>query len=275
MIKGLIQNLRTDLDPVIISAPTLRSGTTLFQRLLCSAPGCLIFGEGCVLDLEMLLSVYIAKSMTYSSNQQRFEGVRHRVVEDEDDGWIPDLMPDLDGYVEALGQGCFSGLDYCRTYAQTRERPKWGFKYPGLQPHILETMLSAMPAARLIYIYRDIVDCLRSAKAKQLVATDVGAELFCRSWAKNLTHARSIAGRPSVLLINYSEMLVEPELYIRGIEEFSGVDGIRRDILGKKINSSTDGNADEYLEPAVLTANEMRMIDGLTSTLRSSLFQSD
>ena len=45
----------TDLDPMIITAPTIRSGTTLVQRLLCSSTRGLIFGEPIAQDLEFFV----------------------------------------------------------------------------------------------------------------------------------------------------------------------------------------------------------------------------
>src|SRR5438874_2702793 len=106
MLTNMTPALQTDLDPLIISSPTIRSGTTLVQRLLCSSSSCLIFGESVVLDLEMLLGVYAAKAMMYSSNRRRLADITRRVVEEGLDGWMPELMPDVDEYTAAIGRGC-------------------------------------------------------------------------------------------------------------------------------------------------------------------------
>lgn len=42
----------TERSLIIITLPTIRSGTTLPQRLLCSATNALIYGATCAQDLE-------------------------------------------------------------------------------------------------------------------------------------------------------------------------------------------------------------------------------
>ena len=61
MIDGLPQQLISDLDPLVITSPVIRSGTTLLQRLLCSSPSALIYGELCAQDLEFFLNLYTFK----------------------------------------------------------------------------------------------------------------------------------------------------------------------------------------------------------------------
>src|SRR5215470_18796534 len=95
-----------DLDPLIISAPTVRSGTTLLQRLLCSATNALIFGENCAQDLEFFLGAYISKRLMYHHYRDRFTETLTRVNSGATDDWILDLMPDIDGYLQALGRSC-------------------------------------------------------------------------------------------------------------------------------------------------------------------------
>src|SRR5689334_18970654 len=99
----------TDMDPVIITSPTIRSGTTLLQRLLCSAPKGFIFGENCAQDLELFLRVYFSKSLMYSFNKRQFAETLGAFINGQPQGWIIDLMPDIDEYLQTLSRSCLAG----------------------------------------------------------------------------------------------------------------------------------------------------------------------
>jgi hypothetical protein len=42
----------SELEPLFVTAPVTRCGTTLLQRLICSAPNALLFGESVAADME-------------------------------------------------------------------------------------------------------------------------------------------------------------------------------------------------------------------------------
>src|SRR6185295_800298 len=169
----------TELDPVIITSPTIRSGTTLLQRLLCSATNALIYGETCAQDLEVFLTLYRSRALMYSVGKPNYAASLSHVRAGDVNDWILDLMPDIDGYLEQLGRCCFSLLTYCRDYAVGAGRPIWGLKAPGFKPHTIALIRQAMPQARFLYIHRDVVDCLRSAKARQTVRSELEVKEFC------------------------------------------------------------------------------------------------
>ena len=62
----------SSLDPIIVTSPTIRSGTTLLQRLLCSSGNALVYGEECGKDLELFLQLYASKVTMYAHSRQRF-----------------------------------------------------------------------------------------------------------------------------------------------------------------------------------------------------------
>ena len=144
----------------------VRSCTTLLHHLLCSSDNALIFGEKCAEDLELLLGIYVSKVMMYTYYRDRFTETLNYINTGKTDDWILDLMPDLDGYLNAFGRSCFSGIEYCREYAIRAGRPVWGFKFPGWKRQTIQLMREIMPACHLIYIYRDAVACLKSANAR-------------------------------------------------------------------------------------------------------------
>ena len=265
----------TDLNPLIIASPTIRSGTTLLQRLLCSATNALIYGETCAHDLELFLTVHQSRVLMYGMGKPRYAASLSQVEAGDVNDWILDLMPDIDGYLDHLGRSCFSLLTYCRDYAVAAGRPVWGVKAPGLKIPMLDLIRQTMPQARFIYIHRDILDCLRSAKARQSVRSESEVKAFCQSWAVNLRYALRLSHEPFMQLLNYAELIAEPEKCLPLIAAFTGAQEIKVDVLRRKINTrANDASASlpGYIEPAALTDAEMRIACELTAPLREQLY---
>jgi hypothetical protein len=266
----------TELDPIIITSPTIRSGTTLLQRLLCSATNALIYGETCAQDLEFFLTLYPSKAMMYNIGKHAYAASLDKVQGGDVNDWLLDLMPDIDGYLAQLGRCSFALLDYCRDYAVTAGRPIWGLKAPGFRPHTIALIRQAMPRSRFIYIHRDVVDCLRSAKAKQAVCSEQEVKEFCNLWADNLRYALSLSQESSIFLLNYAEFMAEPGASLQRIAAFSGAQGMKPEVLGRKINarpSDAGASASGYIEPATLTDAEMQIVSDLTAPLREQLYE--
>src|SRR5437870_397808 len=145
--------IASDLDPLVITAPAIRSGTTLLQRLLCSSRSALIFGELCAQDLEFFLNLYVFKSQQYQSRHDEVATALERVLGGNVNDWIPTLMPDVSEYLKAMGRAAFSGIGYCRDYALSVGRPVWGFKHPAWNPTTIRLMRTVMPRSRFIFIH--------------------------------------------------------------------------------------------------------------------------
>jgi hypothetical protein len=257
----------TDLDPLIITSPVTRSGTTLLQRLLCSAENTRIYGETCALDLEFFLNVYTSKALMYQANRRQFAHTRERVAAGETNAWILDLMPDLNGYLQALGRGCFAGLVCCRDEAVRAGRPVWGIKCPAWSPPVLRLLYTQIPRGRFLYIHRDVVDCLKSAKAQQMVRSEQEVAAYCRAWIDNLTYALGLAEDPRMLLVSYADLVADPATSLERIAAFSGARRMDPHVLDHRINTWT-GAGNCYVPPAELTDREMHLALELTAALR-------
>ena len=262
------------LSPIIISSPTTRSGTTLLQRLLCSSDNTVVYGEVCSSDLDLYLNFFINRAMMYQFNRTKLDSSLAQFQQGEVNDWILDLMPDLDGYLAALGNGCFAGIDYCRTAALAMNRPIWGFKYPGWTPTIFEALRQMMPGFKLIYIHRDLLEVSKSEKARGNLTSPEEFRVFCVSWTKNLEYVLTLKEHPNVLLVNYADLIGNPEESIRAIEHFSGATNIKHSVLAVKINTFKDANSSGtgYVAPAELNANEMNLVENLSSELRHVLY---
>jgi Sulfotransferase family len=278
MSYQLASEISSELSPIFVTAPSIRSGTTLLQRLLCSSSNALIYGEECGKDLELLLQLYASKVAVYSHSRRRVAASLKRVLDGDVNDWITDLMPDLDGYLQALGRSFLSGLAYCRDYAAEVGRPVWGIKYPGWPPHFINLLRKVMPQSRFIIIHRDITDCLRSAKARRSVNTEQEVRQFCKAWADNLTFMLGMKNDRSVLVISYEELLTEPERIGSLLAGFAGVRDMKLEILNHKINAWADdmgqgASRAGYIEPVTLTETERSIADESASRLRAAVLQ--
>lgn len=255
-----------DLDPLIITSPGPRCGTTLLQRLLCSSKRALIFGEKSVHDFEIFLNLYMAKVQEYGYSRESYNQELRKVLQGEVNDWIVSLMPDLDGYLAALRASAFAGLAYCRDFAVRAGRPVWGFKYPGWPPGMMGMIRAGMPGARFIFIQRDLPACLKSAKAQQLVVTEQDLRRFCQTWAAGVASAHEMKDGQAILFLNYEDLVQRPEDALASIAQFSGLPDLDRSVLERKINVWTGQQfgaqlENGYIPPAELTEAESGIVN--------------
>jgi hypothetical protein len=275
MSNPISSEINSELNPIFVTSPSIRSGTTLLQRLLCSSSNALIYGEECGKDLELLLQLYASKSAIYTHSRQGFSTSLKRVLDGDVNDWILDLMPELNGYLDALRRAYLSGLAYCRDYALEVGRPVWGIKYPGWSPHLIRLIRRVMPKSRFIIIHREIVDCLRSAKARRSVNTEQEVRQFCKTWADNLAFMLGLENDPSVLLVKYAELVTEPLKVSEMLVGFADVQDMRLETLNHKINNWADGesngmNKSSYIEPMDLTETEKAIAEESASILKAA-----
>jgi len=255
-----------ELDPVLLTSPTVRSGTTLLQRLLCSAGNTLVYGEEVGKDLDLQLQVLAAREHVYERQRAAFADRLARVLASSQHDWLVDLMPDIDGYLASLRQGALAGLANCRDHAAGLGRPVWGFKYPGWPPQLMQLLQRALPRTRTVYVIRDLGDTLRSAKTWLGLASEADAEAFCAQWLDHIVFMREWAREQPVLVIRHEALLADPEAKVAALRDFLPIGDMDTGLLARRINRSTgaaevwQGNQ-PYLEPTPLTARERARVD--------------
>ncbi len=257
------------LAPVLVTSPTVRSGTTLLQRLLCSSPDALIYGEEIGKDLDLQLQISSSRRLVYGHSRQRFTDSLDRVVAGDGDDWIPDLMPGIDGYLEALHEGAFAGLAYCRRHAESIGRPVWGFKYPGWPPHLVRQLFDHLPGTRVVFLVRNLADTARSAKAWGAIADAQDLQAFCSQWAQGVAFMQQWQQAHPVLVLSFDALVAEPAPALARLQDFLGIRAIDPRVLDRRINNLTQGldtrhGHTGYIEPASLTAQEQAMVEAAT-----------
>ncbi len=264
----------SDPKPILITSPTIRCGTTLLQRLLCSSSNALIYGEEIGKDLELQLQIFASRKMVYMHSRQRFASSLDRVMQGDTNDWIPDLMPDIDAYLAALREGSFAGLSYCQQHAEKNGRELWGFKYPGWQPHLIRLLCDVISGTSVIYIFRELADCVRSAKAWGEIRSEAETQQFCAQWAAHLMFIQQWQNSRSVLILRYEDLTKEPDRTIGELCNFLPFKGIKPGVLQHKINNMTEGvdsrrDHHGYIEPATLTELEFGFIEEAKKAVES------
>jgi len=256
--------------PICIASPLRRSGTTLIQRLLCSSPNALIYGESCANDFNLLANLYSNKEMLFLQNKEARNHQLKEVLNGNVNDWIPDLMPEIDGYIDAYKNIVFSLAKYYSDYAQSQGREVWGMKMPEWMPNGLILLQKILPETKIIYLRRDLKDCVKSAKKMDMIRDSHEIQQFCHTWKQFSSFAKLHLKGDKVLNVSYEDLIGSPEQVISDIEAFTGVSGIDRKVMDVKVNTyNNDPKLEEmhkYLEPAILTEEELAIVAAFTNT---------
>ena len=255
------------LSPILISSPVHRSGTTLLQRLLCSSPDTLIFGETLANDLNFFCSMLHNKHMLMGGQNNWRATQLEQVLQGDVNEWIPDIMPDKDWVLEKFEKSLADYLEAFAQLAKGKDRPYWGTKLPGWQPALLASVFRYMPNSKLLYIIRALEGCVRSAKLIGYCHTPADVEQFAQFWQMNQRSMKTMIPAQQVLIIDYQQLCDEPARILSQIESFTGIQSIDPNVLNHRINNYNRIRE----EPPQLTAEERAIIEkyrvGFTSQL--------
>ncbi len=252
-----------DLDPIIVTGAVQRIGTTLVQRLLCSDPGTLIFGEGVATELQAGVHLAAYRRITLEQRAAYHEELIADVLGGDVGRWISDLSPPTAGWLETLEGAALAASRHCRDFAAAQGRPNWGCKLAGWSAQSVDSLLGMLPACRVVYLHRDLGDALRSARAVDLVRDGEGVELFCRAWAEGEALRARLAPEPRFLALRYEELVARPEVALQRLADFAGAPGMDAGVLARRINvDRADPRAESpgWVRPAQLSAADQAIV---------------
>jgi sulfotransferase family protein len=212
-----------EATPLLVLAAGQRCGSTLVQRLLCSHPGVMIWGEHCG-QLRPILSA--VERLRFWSDHDATIG-RDELAASGYQGFIANLTPE---------RSCID--DACRAFIETMfaepalklEKPIWGFKEVryGLADALL--LQDLFPQLRVVHVVRDPRDVLRSLEDWEQhpgwERRDTRAAL--RFW---LTVAGSFIGsaanpalRKLILTVRYEDLIANARQWSAAIAEHCELD---------------------------------------------------
>ncbi|BDD12205.1 hypothetical protein FUAX_46370 (plasmid) [Fulvitalea axinellae] len=244
------------INPVIIVSSIVRSGTTLVQRLLNSSDNALVFGEHSFQDLLEALNRHLGKSVFFGHHLDYFRSLSDRVIEKGQDLWSADVLPPIDEYLRECYAGIWRSTLYHKEFAQSKGRSVWGVKAAGIERGFADMLYRNLPNAKIIWIRRDLSDCLASAKSAGIYTDPSQLDYFLNCFNEGQQLAESLRGQERFLEIEYQDLLKNPEETIEKLSRFTGAKGIRAEVLNKRLNSATG----TYLKPAPLSEVERERI---------------
>jgi hypothetical protein len=265
------------LAPIIVTSPTERCGTTLVQRLLSATSNGFLYGEEVGLHINALTGFFVGLLQHFEKNGAALDADFQRALAGTLVDWRPGLMPPTDvmlrAWVETYYQIPMALSDYSRAVG----RPVWGFKGPSYSRDTIKALLSMMPRAKVIYIFRNPFDVLKSAKARRFVVTDEDAVAFCSKWATNMNEVSALRQDARIMFLKYESLLEKPKNHIRLLEQFTGTENVNERIFDVKINTfvgeAADGHSPkQYIEPAVLTAADHAAVNAKAGPLIAQLY---
>jgi len=265
--------MESDGRLILICSPEKRCGTTLLQRLLCSSSDTLIFGEDCAHDLNVAVGTYHLKKMQTQMHVDRNDRLIEEVLNGDVNQWIARLKPPRSYYLNSIKNSHLGVFDALRTYSQDQGRKNWGAKLPGWNWSQIRMIQHYFSETKVVFLFRSLADCLRSAKSYQMINNDRDAMEFCNNWKRNTQDATSQANGQNVLFINYNDLVHTSEQTINVVSNFCEANDIKADVvLSNRINAHTHtSHSDDYIQPAQLSELEIKLVEQYSIKLPNNI----
>lgn len=260
----------TALAPIIVAAPVPRCGTTLVQRLLCSSPRCLIYGELVLQDLLEVARGLRTRAAILRDHGPRLAETWRRVLAGDVDHWLVNLFPDQHAYMAAVAEAFLALPRLYAGQARAAGRPVWGAKHPSVDAAALQDLRLLLPGMKVLYLVRDPAAALASAKARDMLG-DEGAEGFCRAWADRTAGALELAPSVDLWVLRYEALTGDPEAALVRLEAWAGTAGIDRAVLARRINTFDGARDDTYQAPEPLDRAEKAAVEEICGALAMRL----
>ncbi|REE80352.1 sulfotransferase family protein [Lutibacter oceani] len=253
------------ISPVLITSPCQRSGTTLLVRLLNSASNSLIYGENAANDIFFLVNQLTHRKLFLSIDKNQRDALLQSMLNGHLNQWIPDLLPNVDDYLESMEKAFLSHIQFFQEYAKKENRNVWGVKQPGWTGGNINVFRGCLPDSKVIYIYRDIEACIKSAKGIQMINSFDEAKMFLQAYLESYNTVMQLPESDKLLKIAFNDIVEKPIEIISKIAAFTGAKGIDQNILKIKVNTyfgdarSPESN-DGYISPVELSLDEKNLI---------------
>ena len=264
--------------PLLVLAAGQRCGSTLVQRLLCSHPRVMIWGE----HVGQLRPVLAAVERLRLWTEDHGAAGRDELAASGHQGFIANVTPPRSRIDDA-----------CRSFIETlfakpaldAGRPIWGFKevrYGLSDALVLHAMF---PRLRVIHIIRDPRDVLRSLQdwERHPGWTRRNTETSLRYW---LTVANSFIGvaaepdlRSLILRVRYEDLIASPRQWSAAIAEHCKLDvnAFDHSVFDKRVHDSARyGRLDRELhEWSELPASLRALTDNAETRMVASAYGYD
>lgn len=225
-------------QPIFVLSTIWRSGSTLFQRTLCTDHDILIWGEpyaDCNLFTSLSRSALALTQENWPHAGHFAAGLDH-VFDAPEEHFIANLYPAI-GYFRR-GQRQLLDTTFA-VPAKQRGRERFGIKFVRLSLEEANYLHWIYPDAKFIFLVRNPWDCWRSYKGyswnyrwpKQTISK---VSQFAMLWNKQTTELLKFSGH-NKLWLRYEDFL-QPDFDWDGLREFCELPNITRKALDHKIS---------------------------------------
>jgi hypothetical protein len=272
-----VPNKYLALAPIIVTSPTARGGTTLVQRLLTASQNGFVFGEEIGNQIRVLTGWFVGEMQKADRNGAALDEEFKEALEGRHAAWRPGLSPPSAVLMKAWVETYYQLPQVMAQYADSIGRPHWGFKYPGLSRDAIKAMLQLMPHARVVYVFRNLYDVLKSAKARRFVNTPEETIEFCAQWATNMNEIAPLVGDDRITFLKYEDFVAKRDEHVQFLEQRLGVTGLDVSVFDAKINTfkgaETAGfSPSGYIEPAALSDAERATVSETAGPVLQRLY---
>lgn len=260
-----VPNKYLALAPIVVTSPTARCGTTLVQRLLTASSNGFVFGEEIGNQIRVLTAWFVGEMQRVDRLGADMDEEFKQALEGRPSDWRPGLSPPSSVLMKAWVETFYQMPSVLSQYADSIGRPQWGFKYPGLTRDAIKAQLQLMPHSRIVYVFRNLYDVLKSAKARRFVNTPEETVEFCAQWATNMNEIAPLIGNDRITFLKYEDFVAQRDAHVDFLEQRLGVTGMDAAVFDAKINTFRGGEAggfspSGYIEPAPLTEEDRATI---------------
>lgn len=241
------------LEPVFIWAPSARCGVTLLQRLITSSREVLVFGEDTFLTNMLPQAI-----MTYA-NRPASDEARKRLAGGDYKFWSSAAHPDTQAYKQAALQSLMQVIGVYESSARAEGFSRWGVKEPNPNWDAVNIFATLMPKSRHVFIYRHLVDVLRSYKARGWLTKPGSARDTAKMWSVNVENILNNAGSSRCCVVRYETLLENREQETAQLCAYLGIKNVDLSVFDTKVNTfaaETDVAKGQYVAPVELTAQE-------------------
>ena len=255
------------INPVFVISSTGRTGTTLLQRLICSANNGICYGEKTLMDLLVRINQVANFENQIKDESEHFDAILNNILEGKVNVWIPELFPQIDEYIIFQLKSAYSMANSVQEYSHYINKPVWAAKNPRINIDLLAIMLKYLPGCKVIYLYRDIINVAKSYKARKFIKNKEELLQLCKTWSLSLNQLDLLMGEgdPRVWVLNYDNMVKDTNIFIDKLESFTGLKEVNKEVLSFKINTFLGNTSDGlspsgYIKPEELDEEEMKII---------------
>lgn len=226
------------MAPLLIVAPTQRCGTTLLQRLFNSTRHIIVYGENFVIT-EKIPRLLLGAHANSDVKTKNVRFALEKILSGEVDFDSSMLFPDYEGYLRVHEKNFRNFLAFYETCSKRYGFSRWGLKHQIRDLRAFLFFLRVVPEAQYVFIYRDLLNVARSARARWPEQYQTPGEFrrLGRQWQQNLDAILRFRGR-HYLVLRYEDLIQDPDEKLRLLEDFTGIHDIDRTIMKSKINVS-------------------------------------